>query len=119
MTDSLASYNIEYIEWICQNLEIDTKMVRASEFNFEEKKSDLILEICENFDTIVYISGISGRDYLNVQSFEVANIEIDYQDVLPIYERLELCGLHKHTSSLELVARFGFTRIKQILENNL
>lgn len=118
MTDNLASYNIEHIVWICQNLEIDTKMVRASEFTFEEKKSDLILEICENFDTIVYISGISGRDYLNVKSFEVANIEIDYQDVLPIYERLELRGLHKHTSSLELVARLGFTRIKQILENN-
>lgn len=59
-------------------LNIKTKIFKSSEFNFTQKKSDLMLEITKNFNGNIYLSGLGGKNYLNEIIFNKNNIQIEY-----------------------------------------
>ena len=113
----LSCYNIKFIEWICNKLNINSEIVRASEFDFKESNSDLILEICKRFSAKTYISGISGKDYLELDKFRVSRIDVSFQNTERVYSLLEQLQVHRHASMVELVARLGFDQLHHILED--
>lgn len=62
-------------------LGLDTQIVRASEqLSVEGAKSDLVLELCKATGATRYLSGSLGRDYLDLESFADAGIEVGFQD---------------------------------------
>lgn len=65
--------------WLAE-LQIDTRLVRASTLPISSRKSDLVLDICRHFGTKKYVSGALGRDYLDEPSFAAAGIAIEYQN---------------------------------------
>jgi len=65
---------------LLQALDIETKVCRSSNFDFQQAKSDLVLEICRHFDATRYLSGPFGRDYLDLQSFEDAGVAVEFND---------------------------------------
>lgn len=70
-------------------LDIDTKIVRASELLVEGHKSNLVLNICRHLGADRYLSGPQGRDYLAEETFAAAGIEIDYHTYKhPVYPQL-------------------------------
>ena len=64
-------------------LEIDTKIVKLSELNIDQKKSDLILEICLKLNASKYIAGGNTMNYLFEESFAAQNIQIIQQEFKP------------------------------------
>ena len=62
--------NIEMIKFFLEKLKINTKTIFSSELNISDKSSDRILKICKALDADTYISGISGKNYLNLDDFE-------------------------------------------------
>ena len=44
-----------------------------------KKKSDLILEICKKLKATKYLSGVSGKNYLDLESFRKENIKVVFQ----------------------------------------
>lgn len=86
---NLSSLNISLINIINKFLDINVQFVLASELQVEGKGSDLILNICKKLDTNIYISGISGKDYLKPDDFKKENINIEFQIFNhPIYKQL-------------------------------
>lgn len=89
-------------EWPCINdiltetnsylmdvLNIDTKTVSSSDMEPEATKSELVLELCQKAGATTYLSGPLGRDYLDVQSFKDAGIDVLYHDYqYPEYPQL-------------------------------
>ena len=74
--------------WL-NELNINTTIIKSSDLDIDSKKSDLILDLCQNFNADQYISGILGKNYLNEIEFKEKNIEIKYQDYLhPSYQQL-------------------------------
>ena len=78
----LADLNLELIKFILKHFKIETKVVRVSELKLSENKSgsDLILEICQKLSAETYLSGTSGKDYLNIYDFESAGIKVIFQE---------------------------------------
>jgi hypothetical protein len=71
---------LDQLKLICEFLEIDTKIVRASELpEFESKKEQLALDICKEVGATHYISGKMGRDYIDVGNFEKEGIKVTFQ----------------------------------------
>ena len=66
----LIDLNLQLIYFFLDKLEINTKIIRSSTFNLTKKKSDLILEICKIMKATKYLSGLSGKNYLNLKSFD-------------------------------------------------
>jgi len=57
--------------------------------NVTGKGSDLILDLCRNLGAKRYLSGISGKDYLNLDDFKKEGIRVEFQEFHhPIYRQL-------------------------------
>ena len=69
--------------YFLETLGITTDMVTSTDLGPTEKKSNLILELCEGVGATSYLSGPLGRDYLDRSSFETAGIEILFHDYDP------------------------------------
>lgn len=69
---------------------IKTQMVRASEHNFDGRKSDLVLDMCEKLGASEYVFGPMGRAYVDLPAFEEAGIKVEFQS----YEHPHYPQLH-------------------------
>lgn len=77
------------LNFFLEEMDYSTKIVKASDLVLKNKKSDLVLEICQIFNANIYISGIMGKSYLNESTFEKNGIDIIYQNFEhPIYDQL-------------------------------
>jgi hypothetical protein len=51
------------------------------------KATDRLIDLCKTYGADVYLSGISGKLYLNEELFKMAGIELRYQDESKIDKR--------------------------------
>ena len=76
----LAKLNESIIKHMIKELGIRVKLVRASDLDVHGSSTDLLLDICKKLDADTYLSGVSGRDYLEENKFKKENIKVMYQD---------------------------------------
>jgi hypothetical protein len=123
--DKLSNLNIALIELLCSYLGIKTRFCLASEMKLEGKGSELILNICSVMGGATYLSGISGKDYLQVSDFTEAGIEVIFQEFHhPIYKQLyepfEPCMsvidllLNHGPASLEIIRGIGVPVMEEL-----
>lgn len=85
----LIDLNMQLLDFFFQQLGIKKKILFASSLGVSGEKGDLILNICTTLKAEVYISGISGRDYLDLARFKDKGIEVTVQDFHhPLYRQL-------------------------------
>jgi len=84
----LSELNISLIKLLNRFFGIEVDYVCSSDICAEGAASDLILDICRKLGAKVYLSGISGREYLNESDFVQHHIRIAYQKFFhPIYHQ--------------------------------
>ena len=84
---TLVGLNMDIINFFREELEINTQVINSSDLDIASKKSDMNLDICLELKAQSYISGSSGLDYLNLDSFKKNDIEIlIHQYTPPIYQ---------------------------------
>jgi len=76
--ESLLEINMAGISWIMKKLKIETPIVYASDLSATGSKSDLLANICQELNAKTYISGPSGKDYLDLSKFSDKNINVDF-----------------------------------------
>ena len=64
-------------------LEIDTKIIMASEIVTSSSKTDLLVEICKEVGASTYISGHGGKSYLELEKFTDNLIDIEFINYTP------------------------------------
>lgn len=112
----LCEINLAIINKFCDALNIHPQYVRSSSLNVYGLKSDLILGICRKMNTDVYIAGPSGRDYLDMKSFEDSNIKVVFNDYHhPIYPQRRSEEFVSHLSALDLFMNVGFSEAKKVI----
>ena len=85
----LSDLNYSVLKYALSVLNIDTKIVKASDYNFTGDKSDLVLDMCKKLSADIYIFGKQGRDYANIDSFLEYSVTPIFQDYRhPIYSQL-------------------------------
>lgn len=87
--ERLVDMNEHIIHYFLTALALPVKLLRSSSLGIDAKKGDLVFEICRKVGATSYLSGISGRDYLNENQFKSAGIELQFQEFHhPIYRQL-------------------------------
>ena len=74
----LVSFNLDLIQHFRRQLGISVPMVRSSTMVVEGNRSELLLSICNSLSADTYLSGPSGRDYLDTALFSASGVAIDY-----------------------------------------
>lgn len=84
----LLDLNLALIRFFLEKLGIKKDILLASNLNISGKKGDLMFNICRALKADRYISGVSGKDYLDFQKFNSNGIEIIMQEFHhPIYSQ--------------------------------
>src|SRR3989338_707273 len=90
----LLSLNMKLIDFLRTKFDIDTKIVLASKLGLKDahyQKTDAsldIIDICKEVGAKTYLSGIGGKDYLDLKRFEEEGIKVDFQEyVHPTYKQ--------------------------------
>jgi len=91
ISQSLVETNISIILRIKELLQIKTKVV--FDFPTSKKSTDRIIEICQAYNGDEYLSGISGKNYLDLNSFTNSGLGIEFQkseemENVPILQKL-------------------------------
>ena len=103
----LVDLNIELIEYFLTVLGIEVKTVIASNYNFQGKKSDLVLDMCEKLGANDYIFGSQGINYADIDSFQSKEINVFFQNYEhPSYEQLH-GEFEPYMSILDLIFNCG------------
>lgn len=115
-TEYFCEINIAIIKSFCDALDIHPEYIRSKDLNVDGLKSSLILDICKEVGTDVYIAGPSGRDYLDMKSFEDAGITVKFNDYHhPTYPQRRTEEFISHLSALDLFMNVGFEEAKKII----
>ena len=89
MDSNLSEYCFNHLKFWINELEINTKIFRASDLPINSNKSNLVLDLCQYFGSDVYLSGILGKNYLIEEDFIKHGIKIQYQQHMQkIYPQL-------------------------------
>jgi hypothetical protein len=59
-------------------MNITTPIIYASSLGVTGSKTDLLLDICKRTEASIYLSGPSGKDYLELEKFKTSNIKVDF-----------------------------------------
>ena len=74
---------LELSEYFRDTLGIATRILRSSQMKTSASKSELVLDLCRQVGATTYISGSLGRDYLELERFSAAKIEVVFHDYEP------------------------------------
>jgi hypothetical protein len=77
-SDSLVEVNLKGIHWARRKMGISVPMIRASTLECQGTKSHLLVEICKEVGAETYLSGPTGKSYLDLEMFERENIQVQF-----------------------------------------
>jgi hypothetical protein len=85
----LIDLNMSILKACFTYLGMTKKIVFASDLKAEGSKGDLIFSLSKAAQAEKYISGVSGKEYLDLEKFRVQGIAVDFQEFHhPIYRQL-------------------------------
>jgi hypothetical protein len=115
----LAAFNQSLIEAVLRQLSLPTKLVVASSLALEGSGPELLLHLVQAVGGNVYLSGPSGRDYLDTSIFQRAGVEVEFQRFhYPVYPQFYgdfIPGL----SIIDLLMNVGPSGAVSYLQNDL
>lgn len=76
--EKLIDINMSSISWCMDKMGIKKQMIMASSLDVSGSKSELLANILRKIGATKYVSGPSGRDYLDLSMFE--GIEVEFFD---------------------------------------
>lgn len=105
---SLSEINFCFIKYLCDVLNIKTKLVQSSEFTLSGNKSEKVLGICKELGADVYVSGPAARDYLDEGLFFREGMTVEWMDYeyYKEYSQQHLPFEH-HVTVLDLIFNEG------------
>jgi hypothetical protein len=115
----LADLNFDILVYVLDVLDIDTKIVKASDYSFVGTKSELVLDMCTQLDADIYIFGEQGKDYADVDVFKSKGVHPYFQSYNhPIYKQIK-GEFEPFMSVLDLIFNQGKDSKEIIMSNNI
>ena len=108
--DNLADLNIELTLKMMEWLGIDTPTLKSSDMGITTFASELVLDICKKNGATKYITGSGGKNYLQLDTFAKAKVEVDFIETkLPVsYKQLfSKMNFENDLSALDIIFNCG------------
>lgn len=107
--DFLWQINEEAIIYLMKCFNIDVEIIKASELelNPELKKTDLLISILKSVEGDRYISGPSGKNYLEIEKFKQGDIELEFFEFKHPEYKQRYPGFVPNLSAIDLLFNMG------------
>jgi len=115
----LVDLNFDILVYALDALDIDTKIVKASDYSFVGTKSELVLDMCTQLNADIYIFGEQGKDYADVDAFKSKGVHPYFQSYNhPIYKQTK-GEFEPFMSMIDLIFNQGGAGKEIIMSNNM
>lgn len=106
--DYLTKINRQFIEAICQILDIRTPITDSSDYTDTQGKNERLIDICKQAGATDYYSGRAAEGYLDMGLFNAQGIQVHFLDYsnYPEYPQLHPPFVHG-VSVLDLIFNTG------------
>ncbi len=105
----LPQINEAIIFYLLKCFDINVDIVKASELSLEPglQKTDLLIALLDSVGAKVYLSGPTGKDYLDIDKFKQHNIKLDFfQFRHPVYKQ-RYPGFEPNMAAIDLLFNVG------------
>lgn len=105
----ICQINEKIIFYLLNSFGIDVEVVKASSLfnNSEVKKTDLLIEILKEVGAETYISGSSGRNYLEREKFKDCGIDLEFYEFShPVYKQ-KYPGFEPGMAAIDMLFNLG------------
>jgi len=117
--DNLFELNFELIKKIIEWLDIKIEIIKESELNIIGTATERLVKVCNTINADTYISGISGKDYLDESQFNKHKIDLIYQNYSSIkYSQHLSKEFIPNLSIIDLLANVGPDSSSYLMEKN-
>lgn len=100
----LCTCNIESIKMLAECCGISTPCTLASEFEVDGTSTERLVNICRYFGADTYLAGAGGREYMDLKLFEMAGINVVFQEfTAPRYHQVWSGGEDDFIPGLSLI----------------
>lgn len=108
--EQLVDLDLHSWQPVLRRLEADVEIVLASDLQVDGAGTDLLVNLCREVDATVYLSGGFGRDYLELDRFAAAGIDVGFHEYrYPEYQQ-NFGEFVPHLSSLDALFNVPLTR---------
>ena len=76
---TISELNVTLIQWIMQQLRIETPIRFSREFSPTGNKTDMLVETLKQVGATDYLCGPASSDYLETEKFRSAGIRVEYK----------------------------------------
>lgn len=108
--ENLRDLNIELTLTMMGWLGIETPTLKSSDMGFTTSASDLVLDICKKNGATNYITGVGGKNYLKLETFLAAGIQVNFiENKLPSHYRqlFPNMGFKNDLSAIDILFNCG------------
>jgi hypothetical protein len=105
----LWELNMQIISYLLKCFDINVEIIKTSDLDLdpELKHTDLIIDILRKIDASTYLSGPSGKNYLEIEKFNQNNINLEFTSFQhPVYEQ-RYPGFEPNLSAIDLLFNMG------------
>jgi hypothetical protein len=96
----LFKLNRTLIEWVCDQLGIKTKISDSAEYKIDGGKMERLANICLQAGADEYVSGPTGRAYLDANVFAARGLKLTWFDYSGYPEYPQLWGEFRHNVTI-------------------
>lgn len=115
----LTDLNFDILVYLLNALNIDTKIVKASDYSFRGTKSELVLDMCTQLNAGIYIFGEQGKDYADVDAFKVKDVHPYFQSYNhPVYIQKNK-KFEPFMSLIDLLFNHGDNSLEILMSENI
>lgn len=105
----LWQINLDIIRYMLKSFEINVEIIIASDLNIDTnlKPTDMIIAVLKDIGANTYLSGQSGRDYLELEKFQQNDLNCKFARFKhPIYKQ-RYAGFEPNLSAIDLLFNVG------------
>lgn len=104
----ISELNRKFISFICNYLEINTKISNSWDYSLSDGKTERLVDLCRQTGATEYISGPAAKDYIEPNCFSDAGIQLTWFDYSGYPEYPQLWGEFVHgVTILDLLFNCG------------
>ena len=114
-SDMLSDINQELLRIICQMLEIKTPVESWKDKPVQERKTEKIIRLLEEYDCNTYVTGPSAMNYIDIDALRVKNLHLEIKSYDYESYQQRWSGYWPDVSVLDLIANCGIRESRRLM----
>lgn len=113
--ERLMDLDIYIMEYLFKLLDVKTEIFYDWNYNFEGKKTDMLVDMCKQINCDTYLSNLGSSAYVDISCFTGNNLNHQYINYIGEQYKQQFQGFEDGLTILDMLMNCGTEKTKEIL----